>query len=274
MTKANIECGARTQVMHYFNRAAATYQEAAFVPKEIASRLLDTIESMAIVTDTCRVVVDLGAACGVTTQALHDRFPKAHIFNIDIAWRMLLVGQQYVNENYVHGVAADGLLLPFPNESVDIVWANQVVHWVSTKVELFQEIKRVLKPEGCFVFSTMGLDTLQELRASWKVVDDCQHVNVFSDMHDVGDEVLRAGFDNPVMSHERLTVTYDNVRDLMHDLKASGVGVLGSERRRGLLGKRAWQQLIEEYNKHRLADGRLPATYDVIYGCGKKKKVS
>ena len=274
MIKTAIDHRARARVIKNFNRAATSYQEAAFLQQEIASRLLDALNSISLSAEHCRTLLDLGAGCGMASDALHQHYPRADIISVDIAWRMLAVAKQHYVADYVHWVAADGLFLPLATASVNVVWANQVVHWIQPRAALFREIERVLKPVGYFIFSTMGPDTLHELRNSWQSVDNAQHVNTFADMHDVGDDLLRVGFVDPVMTNERLMVTYASLRALMKDLKASGVGIIDPEPRRGLFGKQAWQQLQRQYEKRRLADSQLPVTYEVIYGCGKKKALS
>ena len=128
----------------------------------------------------------------------------------------------------------------------------------------------MLKPGGLYVFTTFGPDTLKELRYSWSKVDEANHVNMFVDMHDIGDALLQDGFAEPVMEAEVLTVTYDCVDGLMHDLKAIGANVTASTSQaehaaKGLGGKSMLQTVRQSYEKYRQGN-LLPATYEVIYG--------
>jgi malonyl-CoA O-methyltransferase len=115
------------------------------------------------------------------------------------------------------------------------------------------------------MFSSFGPDTLKELRAAWAAVDDGAHVSPFLDMHDVGDALVRARFADPVMDVERMTLTYDHLRDLMRDLKQLGARNAVSDRPRGLTGRRRLAALTSAYERER-RDGRLPATYEVVHG--------
>jgi malonyl-CoA O-methyltransferase len=116
------------------------------------------------------------------------------------------------------------------------------------------------------MFSSFGPDTLRELRVSFERVDRGVHVNRFIDMHDVGDLLVRGGFSDPVMDAETFTLTYRDVADLMRELKALGAHNVNAGRNKSLSGRRAFSRLIEEYEKFRLADSRVPATFEVVYG--------
>ena len=96
-------------------------------------------------------------------------------------------------------------------------------------------------------------------------MDGYTHVNRFIDMHDLGDAMIRAGLAEPVMDVEHYTLTYPDVRGLMRDLKAIGAHNVNAGRPRGLTGRRALERLAEAYEAER-REGRLPATYEVVYG--------
>ena len=115
------------------------------------------------------------------------------------------------------------------------------------------------------MFSTFGVDTLHELRVAFEGVDGYNHVNRFADMHDIGDMLVAAGFADPVMEMEKLTLTYDDVRAVMQDLKNIGANNATAGRATGMMGKAAWQRITQNYEKLRL-DGKLPATFEIIYG--------
>ena len=103
------------------------------------------------------------------------------------------------------------------------------------------------------------------MRAAFTSIDDAPHVNRFIDLHDIGDMLIHAGFASPVMEMDMLTLTYNDLKSLMRDLKGIGAHNAATTRRRGLLGKSAWARLEQAYEAQRL-DGRLPATFEVIYG--------
>ena len=122
-----------------------------------------------------------------------------------------------------------------------------------------------MKADAMLVFTCFGPDTLYELKQAWRAVDGLPHVNDYPDMHDVGDELLTAGFREPVMDAERLTLEYPDVMSLMRDLKGIGAHNVASERQHGLTGKSRLQAMLKAYEQFR-RDDRYPASYEVIYG--------
>jgi malonyl-CoA O-methyltransferase len=165
----------------------------------------------------------------------------------------------------VHRVCADMERLPLAPNSMNLVWSSLALQWAQDLEATLKGFHRVLAPGGLLMFATFGPDTLKELRAAFAVIDDAPHVNRFTDLHDIGDMLIHAGFSSPVMEMEMLTLTYADLKSLMHDLKGIGAHNAAAARRRGLLGKSAWAKLEAAYESHRL-EGRLPATFEVIYG--------
>ncbi len=140
-----------------------------------------------------------------------------------------------------------------------------MLQWCDPPDRAFAEIRRVLKPGGFFAFSTFGPDTLRELRSAWAEADGDNHVNHFIDMHDVGDALVRAGFTEPVLDVDRMKLTYPDALALMRDLKAIGAHNVTAGRPRALVGRARLRRMQEAYEAFR-HDGRLPATYEVVYG--------
>jgi malonyl-CoA O-methyltransferase len=128
-----------------------------------------------------------------------------------------------------------------------------------------EDILRVLKPAGLLMFSTFGPDTLKELRACWGQIDDAVHVNEFTDMHDVGDGLLQAGFADPVMEAEIITVNYESIDMLMADLRAIGANATAEGGRTGLTTPSVLAKLRQAYEAYRV-DELLPASYEIVYG--------
>jgi malonyl-CoA O-methyltransferase len=124
---------------------------------------------------------------------------------------------------------------------------------------------RVLAPGGLLMFSTFGPDTLKELRAAFRSVDAHTHVHRFADMHDLGDLLVACGFADPVMDMEVITLTYADMRELMRDLKAIGARNMTRGRPATLAGKSLFAKVAQNYERER-REGRLPATFEVIYG--------
>ncbi|HET7223184.1 MAG TPA: methyltransferase domain-containing protein, partial [Rhodanobacteraceae bacterium] len=161
-------------------------------------------------------------------------------------------------------VCADGQALPFPDRSMDVVYSNLCLQWCEAPRPLLAECARVLKPDGFMVASTLGPDTLSELRAAWAVADAKQaHVGRFFDLHDVGDAALAAGLKDPVLDVDHITLEYAGVRDLLADLKGLGATNADRERPHALTGKVRFKTMLDAYETHR-RNGRIPATWEVV----------
>jgi malonyl-CoA O-methyltransferase len=161
-------------------------------------------------------------------------------------------------------VCADAAHLPLAEGSVDLIISNLMLQWCDLDA-VFAEFRRVLAPHGLVSFTTLGPDTLRELRSAWRAADSRTHVNQFIDMHDIGDALVRAGFASPVLDVERYTLTYPDLRRVAADLKDTGAHNATMGRARGLTGRRRFAAVQVAYEAYR-QDGRLPATYEVVFG--------
>jgi len=263
-----------------FERAAATYDEAAFLQQEVARRLDDHLDGVKIEPQR---ILDAGCGTGFGASLLRARFPRADVVGLDLAQAMLrqalarqrggawekLRARLMPNTPQFQALCGDLEQLPLASASLDMVWSSLALQWVGGGIAglqaSFEELRRVLRPGGLLIFASFGPDTLRELRAASADVDGHQHVNRFIDMHDVGDALVHAGFGNPVMEMERITLTYADLAALLHDLKQIGAHTVLEGRRAGLMGKSAWRRLRDNYEAFRQQD-RLPATYEVVYG--------
>jgi len=246
-----------------FERAAAVYDRAAVLQREIADRMLERLDYVRLEPLT---IVDLGCGTGYAVEPLQRRYRKARVLALDFALNMVREASRRGSWlNRPRCLCADAEALPLADGSVDLVFSNATLQWCTDVEHTFGELLRVLRPGGLLLFSTFGPDTLRELRESWAVADGYSHVNLFLDMHDVGDALVRARFADPVMDAERITVTFDRVRDLMQDLKLLGAHNVTAERPRRLTGRRRLAAVEQAYEPHR-REGRLPATYEVVYG--------
>lgn len=247
-----------------FDRAARDYDAAALLQKEVGERLLERLDLMANVPAR---VLDVGCGTGRPTRELQKRYPKSEIIGADLAPAMLKMAakkQLWIGRK-ARFVCAEASQLPLAGASCDLIYASLILQWCEDLDATLLEWRRLLKPHGLLLFSTLGPDTLRELRAAWSAVDGYNHVNRFLDMHDVGDALIRAGFVEPVMDVEHITLTYQDATGLMRDLKAIGAHNLTAGRHRGLMGRGRLKAFADAYEKFR-HEGRLPATYEVVYG--------
>jgi malonyl-CoA O-methyltransferase len=165
----------------------------------------------------------------------------------------------------VSELQADATALPLQPGSIDLVFANMLLPWIDDFGRLFPEINRVLRKDGLFVFSSLGPDSLRELRRAWAEVDSGEHVNAFMDMHDVGDALIKGGMREPVLDVDYLTVTYRDADALFGDLALVGARNSLAERRRTLTGKRRFEDMKRSLNAFR-GDGSLACRLELVFG--------
>jgi malonyl-CoA O-methyltransferase len=257
-------------VRRSFERAAHTYDAAAVLQHEVCKRMDERLDLIKLQPAT---LLDAGSGTGNALPALRARYPKARVIALDLALTMLQRGRERLTAPWwksfsrpqVHALCADIEQLPLAAASVDMVWCNLALQWANDPDKAFAEFHRVLVPGGLLMFSTFGPDTLKELRAAYASVDGHTHVSRFIDLHDIGDILVKRGFGDPVMDMEPFTLTYSDVRTLMHDLQAIGARNVTQDRPPGLSGKSRLAAMMQAYEALR-RDGKLPATFEVVYG--------
>jgi malonyl-CoA O-methyltransferase len=258
----------KARVRASFDRAATSYDAAAVLQKEVRVRMLERLDYTKIAPAR---ILDAGTGTGHAARALEERYKDSHVFALDIAlgmlrmtaaadpwWRRFIPGRR-------SALCADIESLPLRTGSIDLVWSNLAIQWCNDLDLAFGEMARVLRTDGLLMFSTFGPDTLKELREASAADPAHVHVSRFIDMHDIGDALVRAGFSAPVMDVEHFVLTYEDVLGVMRDLKAIGARNAAQGRRRGLEGKGFLAALTERYERFR-SEGKLPATFEVIYG--------
>lgn len=253
----------KRKIRRAFDRAADSYDAAAVLQKEVCSRLLEKLEYIKL---SPQLILDAGVGTGEAIVPLMERYKKSRLVVLDLSERML------AKATY-HGsllrkpelVCADIEQLPFCEDSFELIFSSLTLQWCNDLQATMEDILRVLKPGGLLMFSTFGPDTLKELRSCWSQIDDAVHVNAFTDMHDVGDGLLQAGFADPVMEAETITVNYETIDMLMADLRGIGANATAEGGRAGLTTPSVLKKLRQAYESYRV-DQMLPASYEVVYG--------
>jgi malonyl-CoA O-methyltransferase len=263
-----------------FARAAATYDAAAVLQREVAARMAQRLDYVKLAPTA---ILDAGCGTGVAVGELGVRYPGARVIAFDAALPMVVAAQHRSQSGRTllrrllrplagnrpalapAFVCADINALPFRGVCVDLVWSNLALQWVNDLPRAFAEFRRVLRVGGLLSFTTFGPDTLREVRSAFAGVDTRTHTNRFVDMHDIGDMLVHAGFADPVMDMEHVALTFDTPRALLADLKAIGATNRTRGRPRGLMGRERWSRAMRRLEALRDA-GRIPATFEVVYG--------
>ena len=248
-------------VRRRFDRAAGRFHEADFVHRVSREGLLERMRPMTLAAAT---VIDLGSATGAAIPLLEKRFRGARVVAVDFSAPMLQVVRSKKSLfTRRHAVQADARALPFADASIDVVFSNLMLPWNDDLDAVFAAVARVLRQDGLFVFSTLGPDSLIEIRAAWGALDAGLHVNRFPDMHDVGDALVRAGLRDPVLDVDRLSVSYRNAAALFRDLTAAGARNSLRNRQRGLMGRERFRRFTRSLFA---ADAECSLTLELVYG--------
>lgn len=278
-------------VRRIFDRRAATFGEVAFLPREIAQRMRERLDYIKVRPTS---MLDAGCGAGDDLSPLRERFPEAPLVGVDLSramlaralpqaagdpgWRRLLPAalQRSLGVRGPRLAQADFSALPFAAGAFDFIWSNLALHWHSRPDLVLPEWRRVLVPNGLLMFSTLGPDTLRELRGAYAEVEAAHglpgraHVIDFVDMHDLGDMLVESGFEIPVMDQETITITYRSPASLLADVRRWGAYPHRREaagRESGAArARRLHAALLEALEARRRADGTIALTFEVIYG--------
>lgn len=249
-----------------FSRAASCYDSAAGLQRDVGERLLTSLDGW---SGQPRTVLDLGCGTGHFCPALRARYPEACYLGLDIASGMVEFARSRGPAD-CDWLVADAESLPLASASVDLVFSSLAVQWCARPEHLFAELARVLRPGGMCVFTTLGPNTLHELRSAWAVVDAHQHVNTFLSAASL--MAAAAGIPGTTLTLEErdFRMDYVRVRDLLGELKTLGAHNMNRSRPTGLTSRRALQGMLQAYETRR-SGGVLPATYAVIFGVLEKR---
>jgi malonyl-CoA O-methyltransferase len=258
--------------------------DSQFLRREVAQRMH---ERLALVKITPQAILDAGCGEGADLAVLHNRFPAAAVIGLDASLAMLATARaqharamssvnrlltKWLPPNVRPGRGTAPLLaagsfarMPIQHSAVDLVWSNLALHWHAQPDLVFGEWRRVLRTDGLLMFSCFGPDTFKEVRAAFSAMDAKPHTLPFVDMHDFGDMLVNVGFSTPVMDMETITVTYSSAEKLLADVRSWGGNPLAT-RRRGLVGRAAWNRMLAAFEQFRRADGKLGLSFEIIYG--------
>lgn len=261
-----------TAARRVFQRSAADSAGADVLSREVERRMLERLQYIRLQPSR---ILDAGSGAAPALSLLAQCYPRADLHALDAACNVLSPARaarplaararDFFTRRASHYVCGDFAQLPFATRSFQLIWSNLALAWAVDPLPVFKEFCRVLDIGGLLMFSTYGPDTLKELRAAFASADSYAHTHRFIDMHDLGDMLVAAGFAEPVMDMESITLTYADFDALARDLRMSGQSNVARGRRRGLLGRQAYGRMRAAYDDLR-RDGRLPATVEIVYG--------
>jgi len=246
-----------------FSRAASTYDAAAALHHEVEKRLLESLDYLD--QRVPQVVLDVGSGPATAAASMRKRWPKAQVVALDLVLPMLREAKKQAGwwKPFAR-VAADARALPLADASADVLFCNLCLPWVEDLPAVFAGFRRVLKPGGLLLCSTFGPQTLIELCEAF-ADDPAPHVSPFAPIAQFGDALMMSGFRDPVLDRDQFTLTYPDLPALMRELRAIGATNALSTRRASLTGKARFAAAARAYEPMRMAEGRLPSTWEVLY---------
>ncbi len=267
------------------------YHRFACVEQAIGTRLLESLDLMKIHPT---LILDLGSGTGDDAERLALRYPEAQIVQLDLSHTMTNVAKHkhphaigpakkpqgldnrlYQTPNPYY-LCADAEAIPLQSNSVDLVVSNALLPWLPDCEVIFEEVRRVLKPGGLFLFSSFGPDTLKECNQvlSQMNIRNVHENALLVDMHDLGDQLVQASFESPVMDSSLLTLEYGSPFALIRDLHRTGWSYAIPSMERSIL-KTFLGDFKKHYECYQDGQGHYLATFEVIVGhawCGAKKE--
>lgn len=149
--------------------------------------------------------------------------------------------------------------------SVELVWSNMNLHGAIDPPAVLAQWQRALVVDGFVMFSCFGPDTVRELRTLYRALEWPSPSIDFVDMHDLGDMMVGAGFADPVMDQETLTLTWATPEALLSELRTLG-GNASPARFAGLRGRQWLRRLHGALASLKQGGGRIAMTFEIAYG--------
>jgi len=260
-----------SQVRRHFSGHAGEYDLYAIVQKRVAASLLTRLPD-----DVSGPVVDIGTGTGDVAALLRPQLPESMLLVSDLAHDMTKAAVRRLSQAL--GVDADARALPFADNSLGLVLSASMYQWIDDLPAAFAECRRVLRPGGYFCFALFGEGTLGELRSVFnRALEVCgssrpSHFHEFPSLGSVMSALDQAGFEAVACCQEMEQDLHADFRQLMQGLKRIGAQNASRQRPAGLFPRRVMQSMAALYRQEYETPAGLPASYCVVYGCGKKVK--
>jgi malonyl-CoA O-methyltransferase len=261
----------RRRVRHAFDRHAGEYDRHACVQKRVVERFVDLLRKEGLHP---KRVLDIGAGTGLLLENLACLYPGALLTGMDMAFGMSRLARDTL-QGRGQFVTADAEQLPFAGGSFDLIVSTSTFQWLESMDVACREAWRVLIPGGAFRFALFGEKTLHELRSSYRRahslagLGDEKRTLTFHVASAVESTLVRNGFLACRVWSEFETELYSDVPALLRAIRGVGAGTT-SPPTRGFAERRMMLDMMEIYRREFTVHGRIPATYEVIYGMGRK----
>ncbi len=248
----------KAAISQAFGRAAPTYDAHATLQRAVGKQL-NTLFDFAQEPET---LLDIG--CGTGFMAAHWQRQHTEVCALDLSLDMLNVAKAKNSASWY--VQADAEQLPFANSSFSACCSNLSLQWCQDLKRPVTEMYRVLKQQGCAIFSTLIAGSLNELSMAWQSIDQASHVNGFLSQEQLLQVLSSIGADKSQYVTATHTMWYPSVLSMMQDLKGIGATHIHKNRRQGLLTRSHLLALEEAMQPFKNEQGLLPLSYHIFYG--------
>ena len=241
---------------------------APWLHGEVARRMAERLPVIRQQPDT---VIDWGSALGASREILTGTYPKARLIAVerDAAWRdataRALALPWWSPRRWAAPAAEAVTESALPANAGQLVWANMMLHGEPDPQAVMSQWHRALAVDGFLMFSTLGPGTLESLQTLYRERGWRRPFAAFVDMHDLGDMLVHAGFADPVMDQEQITLSWPSPEALLSELRSLG-GNVDPARHAGLRTPRWRNALLDALAQTADADGRIALTFELVYG--------
>ena len=255
--------------------AAARWQRAApaqspWLHEEVGRRMEDRLQW---ICRTPKTWCDWQPVRGglQTHELIAARYPQAQCYVVETEPRMQSVAQALFAKPWWSPARWSGAktVVEMPaGGTIEMLWANMLLHNLAQPEQMLKAWHETLAVDGFVMFSCLGPDTAKEMRALYERMGWPVAGHSFTDMHDWGDMLVHAGFAEPVMDMETITLTFATPERLLQELRELGCN-LHPQRFAGLRGRRWHAQLLDVMREHLRvdnSDGQLAITFELVYG--------
>ncbi|MCE2705958.1 MAG: methyltransferase domain-containing protein [Proteobacteria bacterium] len=255
-------------ITNKLNQQALNIKSLDFIFNETAKRMSERLDYIKIQPQT---ILDIGSGLNIDANYLQQRFPRANLYKLDIAINVIKEYKSKLNfikkifYNNSQNICANAISLPIQSQTMDLVWSNLTLPYITDLESYFKEIRRVLKVNGCFLVTGIGVDSLKQLRTIGL------NTYNFPDMHIIGDILVKLGFKNPVTDLEYITLEYTSAQQLLSDIRIIGCGA--ATNKYSFITKERIKKIMNNFEQLS-QNGKIPLTIELFYAHAWKDKIN
>ncbi|MFN7097814.1 MAG: malonyl-ACP O-methyltransferase BioC [Gammaproteobacteria bacterium] len=249
-----------------FNKAAASYDNAAHIQKMAANYLANELNN---INTRPHIILDMGSGTGYSTRLLTEHYSTAAITGIDLSDNM--VNQAKNIHSTASYLCADFDALAFQNNSIDLIFSSMALQWSLNLTATLAEWHRLLAANGYLLLCTLGSNSLHELRTCWKATDQSCRVNYFPTIENIKTQLAEQGF---LIKSDKILIekmVYDDFLAVLYSLKQIGANHVIDKSKSNKLTKRTFFMAEQYYQRYQIAH-QLPVTYELYFVIAEAKK--